>query len=144
MIPTEFKRVRHLQGDTQFEGLLRELNPKVDTVTLARRIRAATERNYFAIGAFESEIMLGVAGFRFIHTISWGRVVYVDDLVVASEARGRGIGGALLRRVEALAFRCGCEAIQLESGIQRERAHSFYRARGFENECLRFGKSCAL
>ena len=61
-------------------------------------------------------------------------------LVVAEQARRRGIGRALTLKVEKEARRAGCDRIVLESGLQRDEAHEFYGALGYENHALEFRK----
>ena len=39
---------------------------------------------------------------------------------------------ALLAWLRRLAVECGCDVIHLDSGVQRKRAHAFYRREGLE------------
>ncbi|HEY2668165.1 MAG TPA: GNAT family N-acetyltransferase [Actinomycetota bacterium] len=56
----------------------------------------------------------------------------VEHVVVANQARGRGIGSALLAAAVARAEAAGCYKVQLLSRKERSDAHRFYRAAGFE------------
>ncbi len=60
------------------------------------------------------------------------RRAIIEAVRVASAARGRGIGGALVRRAVEIARQDGCALVELTSSKQRERAHGFYRRLGFE------------
>jgi len=60
------------------------------------------------------------------------RSALLSSVAVAEESRGRGIGSALLGAVEDAARTLGCTRIGLQSALVRERAHAFYRERGFE------------
>jgi GNAT superfamily N-acetyltransferase len=55
----------------------------------------------------------------------------IRGLVVAASARGRGIGGELLRAAEAWAHARGCESLRVRSRVERERAHRFYERTGY-------------
>jgi GNAT superfamily N-acetyltransferase len=58
--------------------------------------------------------------------------VYLEDLFVYPELRGRGIGKALLQRVAAAAMARGCRRLQWEVLDWNTPAIDFYRAMGAE------------
>jgi GNAT superfamily N-acetyltransferase len=78
----------------------------------------------------------GVQGFAlFFHNFStWeGRPgIYLEDLFVRPEARGRGYGRALLARLAALAVERGCARLEWAVLDWNEPAIGFYRALGAE------------
>ncbi|MBR0653662.1 GNAT family N-acetyltransferase [Plastoroseomonas arctica] len=53
-------------------------------------------------------------------------------MIVAEGARGRGVGAALLRGVEAEAKRLGADTIVLEVGVRNAEAQALYRRSGYE------------
>lgn len=57
--------------------------------------------------------------------------LYVSGLAVDERRRGRGIGGALMDHVEALAVAKGCPRVSLICFEQNEGAMRFYRRRGY-------------
>jgi GNAT superfamily N-acetyltransferase len=68
------------------------------------------------------------AGFRILHLLAWGRVLYVDDLSTLPERRGRGHAGGLMRWLLEEAGRLGCAQLHLDSGVGpgRQDAHRLY------------------
>jgi GNAT superfamily N-acetyltransferase len=72
--------------------------------------------------------------FYFFNYSTWmGRPgIYLEDLFVLPEFRGRGIGKALLRRVAAIAVERGCRRLQWEVLDWNTPAIEFYRALGAE------------
>jgi GNAT superfamily N-acetyltransferase len=56
----------------------------------------------------------------------------IEAVRVASDARGGGVGEALVKHAIALAKADGCRLVQLTSDKRRARAHDFYRRLGFE------------
>ena len=58
----------------------------------------------FVLGAFEGETMLGIVHYIF-HRSCWtaGPYVYLQDLFTSSDARGKGVGRALIEAVYAAA-----------------------------------------
>jgi GNAT superfamily N-acetyltransferase len=61
-----------------------------------------------------------------------------EDVVVAPEEQGRGIGSAMMRRAVELARGKGCYKLALSSNLKRERAHAFYDGLGFERHGYSF------
>jgi GNAT superfamily N-acetyltransferase len=72
--------------------------------------------------------------FYFFNYSTWvGRPgIYLEDLFVLPEFRGRGIGKALLKQVAAIAEEKGCQRLQWEVLDWNTPAIEFYRAMGAE------------
>ena len=68
------------------------------------------------------------------------RELYIPELVVSQQYRGRGLGKALTKYCIRLAAENGCHRIRLESGSQRTSSHRFYLDLGFEQSALSFSK----
>jgi len=68
------------------------------------------------------------------------RTCRITALVVLEAFQGRGIGRRLLREAEMKARQAGATRVELTTALQREQAHQFYRACGYENASLRFVK----
>ena len=85
-------------------------------------------QGYRIVGAFDGERCVAVAGFRVIHNLAWGDTLYVDDLSTLPEARGHGLGRALLEWCKDEGARQGCAQFHLDSGVgpEREDAHRLY------------------
>jgi ribosomal protein S18 acetylase RimI-like enzyme len=60
-----------------------------------------------------------------------GLTAEIDEFFVLPSARGRKIGGELLRLAEAEFVRRGCTNVSLQLGRGNERARVFYRAHGY-------------
>jgi GNAT superfamily N-acetyltransferase len=72
-----------------------------------------------------------------------GPVAWLTTLVVLEDARGAGIGSALVRYVEKWATEKGAKRLAVTSGLQRHSTHEFYENRDYERTGLRFAKSLA-
>ena len=66
--------------------------------------------------------------------------LYMPELVVSQQYRGRGLGKALVRYCIRLAAESGCHRIRLESGNRRTSSHRFYLDLGFEQSALSFSR----
>jgi GNAT superfamily N-acetyltransferase len=97
---------------------------------------------YRLVGAFEGARCLAVAGFRELHTLAWGHVVYVDDLSTHPDGRRRGHARALLDWCADEARRLGCDQLHLDSGVEANRldAHRLYLNSGMRITSYHFAK----
>jgi len=64
----------------------------------------------------------------------------ITMMVVAEEARGEGVGAALVAETEARLKAAGCGLIEVTSNLKRLRAHNFYEKLGYERTSYRFAK----
>ncbi len=62
----------------------------------------------------------------------------VENVVVAAEARGRGVGRALMDFARKRCREAGCYKLMLTSNRAREVAHRFYDALGYERSGYAF------
>ena len=107
--------------------MLAELRPHLPASELLAEIYAEGHPQGLRFtAAYDDGSCVAVAGWRLMATTVVVRKLYVDDLVTTGQARGRGIGGALLRELEARARGAGARTIELDSGVAREGAHRFY------------------
>lgn len=107
--------------------------PQDGEAAVSARLAAWTEDPSSAVFAAESEG--NVLGLIAVHICphferdgAWGRIV---ALVVAEDARGRGVGGRLVAAAEAFAAARGCQRMEVTSSDRRREAHEFYRNRGY-------------
>ncbi len=101
-----------------------------DEAAFVRRVdEVQRSEGYRIVGAFEDDgSVTAVAGFRLIHNLAWGDVIYVDDLSTLPQARRSGHGRALLEWCADEARRLECDALHLDSGVEANRAdaHRLY------------------
>src|SRR6185295_7106459 len=71
-------------------------------------------------------VVTAVAGFRIMEMLAHGRILYVDDLITDEAGRSKGYGDALMDWLASYARARDCVELQLDSGVQRFRAHAFY------------------
>ena len=62
----------------------------------------------------------------------------VEDVAVAPEMQGRGIGKAMMEQARAICAGKGCYKMVLSSNLRREPAHQFYEKIGFQRHGYSF------
>lgn len=124
---------------------MRELRPHLASVEEFVRTVDEVQRpqGYRIVAARESTDgpVLSAAGFRYVHSLSAGPFLYIDDLSTLPAARSHGYATTLLTWVADEARRLECSAVHLDSGTQRHTAHRVYLNNGFVIPALHFSRA---
>jgi GNAT superfamily N-acetyltransferase len=107
--------------------LMRLLRPHLRPETFAATVALQREDGYRLYAGHDPQLVC-LAGIREARTLARGPHLFVDDLVTAESARGRGVGTAMLRWLAQFAAEKRLPRIYLDS---REAAIGFYRKVGF-------------
>lgn len=108
--------------------VMAELRPHLKEAEFAARIKRQQRSGYQLAYLSDKGKVLTVAGYRFSESLSWGKFMYVDDLVTAEKSRSKGHGQKLLKWLIDEARSRDCDQFHLDSGVQRFGAHRFYLA----------------
>lgn len=106
--------------------VVQELRTHLDREEFLRRVRLQRREGFALVSLKEEGEVRAVAGFRVLHNLFSGRVLYVDDLVTAGAHRSEGHGAALFDWLMERARALDCDTLELDSGVQRFAAHRFY------------------
>ncbi len=108
-------------------AVMRELRTHCDDEHAFVRQVQRQMREGYRLAYLESEgDVKAVAGYRIMEMLFSGRTLYVDDLVTTESGRSSGFGGQLFDWIVGEARREECQALTLDSGVQRFDAHRFY------------------
>lgn len=133
--PPEVKQVTNEDDVRRCWPVFHELRPHLTEVEFIRRWKAQLEQGY-QIAFIESEdVVVAAAGFRYMNTMAWGKIIYLDDLITLPMQRGCGWGRALLVWLQEQAKARHCDAVHLDTGYHRHAAHKAYLHNGFEFHC---------
>ena len=110
--------------------VMRELRPHIGEEHFLSQVRRQERASYRLAYVQDQDRVVAVAGFRVGESLSWGKFLYVDDLVTHSGYRSKGYGATLLSWLKEHATLQGCKQIHLDSGAQRKDAHRFYEREG--------------
>jgi len=136
----------HTHDPTPVLAAYLELRPALRTAErlLSRIAEVRTGTGLRVLGAhLDGEPQAaGLATYRVYENVAYGRVLYVDDLVVAAAARRAGVARALLAELDVRADQEGCDDLQLDSALGSERAaaHGLYFASGLRITAFHFGR----
>jgi GNAT superfamily N-acetyltransferase len=72
------------------------------------------------------------------------RICRITAMIVTETAQGRGVGRALVGRVEDEARRWNCDRVEVTSSDHRGGAHAFYARMGYEIKPHRFIKNVSV
>jgi len=125
-------RVREIESDADVRRsfpVMRQLRPHLEEDEYVARVRAMRAGGYRIAVVEEDGEIRAAAGFRAIEMLHQGLHLYVDDLVTDERRRSRGHGAMLFDWLMEEAKRLGCATLELDSGVQRLRAHAFYFAK---------------
>lgn len=136
--------VRRLMSNDELERafpLMRELRTHLTEDTFFDLLDEMTREGYELWGLSEDGNVTALAGIAFRTNFYYGRYVWVFDLVTTSHARSQGHGATLLKHLEDMATRRGCDTVALSSGLERLEAHRFYEDKmGYEKASYAFKK----
>lgn len=93
---------------------------------LARVRRQQAQSGWKLIYVEDAGAPVACSGFRISEWLSWGKSLYVDDLICLESHRGQDFAEALMDWMEIHAREQGCQEFHLDSGTFRLPAHRFY------------------
>lgn len=134
--------VFHPRSATQIAAcypVVAQLRPHIPRRNFVARIRRQQKSGYHLVATRQNSNVVAIAGYRFLETLAWGRILYVDDLVTDEAVRSQGHGQRLMTWLIAEARRRRCAELHLDSGVQRFGAHRFYLAHRMDITCHHFG-----
>ncbi len=118
-------------------GLYRQLNP-YDEATPPNQFAAVSKeilssKHFELIAAECGGKLVGTCYLNLVPNLTRGGRPYavIENVVVTSNLRHRGIGKSLLRYALTRAWERGCYKAMLQTGSKSEAKHRFYRSCGF-------------
>lgn len=134
-VPTDASAISELLGQLGYPASVQEVPPRLRALL---DFPAAVA--FVATDAYGE--VVGVVTGHLIPSIHDSEpVAWLTTLVVLEDARGAGIGSALVDHIEKWATHNGARRLSVTSGMHRKATHAFYEKRGYENTGLRFAKN---
>ncbi len=119
------------------EQLSEEKSDPVQMIESYRRI--AGDGNYILLGAFVDGALAGsLMGIVCQDLVGSCRpFMVIENVIVAEEFRGKGIGKILIETIEKEGRARNCSYTMFVSGIKRTGAHAFYESAGYAPDMVR-------
>lgn len=137
--------LQHLENPEAFAAsfdLMQVLRPHlVDAAAYTAQLARQTRQGYRLLAAWSAEQVVGLAGYRELENLLYGRFIYVDDLVVSPGLQRSGLGGRLLSAVRDEAVLRGCDHLVLDTGLHMPLAQRFYFRQGLLARGMHFTQS---
>jgi GNAT superfamily N-acetyltransferase len=130
--------------DTDIERcfpILVQLRTSLTKEQCIRRVKRQQKAGYLLAFLTDDNSVEAVVGFRITECLSWGKFLYVDDLVTATDSRSKGYGDKLFDWLVDFARSHQCKELHLDSGVQRFAAHRFYLKKRMSITCHHFALS---
>lgn len=126
--------LQHLDSEDAYEAsfeLMRTLRPHLASpVAYVAQLARQAGQGYRLLAAWNGERIVGLAGYRELENLLYGRFIYVDDLVVSPDLQRSGVGGRLLGAVRDEAVQRQCDHFVLDTGLHMPLAQRFYFRQG--------------
>lgn len=121
--------------------LMRELRPHLsDASAFAAQVRRQAEQDYHLLAAWQGDQPVGLAGYRLLENLLYGRFLYLDDLVVDAVTRSQGLGAKLIDRLREEAERQNCAHLVLDTALGNALAQRFYFQQGLLAKGMHFSQ----
>jgi len=113
--------------------LLPQLNPTLPLPARERIERLMRDPDVTLVLARDGDRIVGTAT-AIVYTTPYWIKARLDEVVVDAEARGKGVGEAIVRHCLEIGRRKGAQVAELQSGrgAARAAAHRLYKRVGFE------------
>ena len=118
--------------------VVQQLRDLKDPESFLRSVRSQQSSGYRLAFISHAGDPVCVAGFRLGENFSWGRYLYVEDMVALPELRSKGFGATLLSWLSQHGRAHGAGELHLDSGTGRTQAHRFYEREGVERTGFHF------
>ena len=113
-------------------SIMQQLRPHLKKELFVAQVQRQIAAGYHLIYIEVDNEVVSLAGYRAGEFLAWGKILYIDDFITSSNARGKGYGGSMMSWIIKQAQAESCNEIHLDTGTQRHAAHKLYLNKGFK------------
>ncbi|REG98960.1 GNAT family N-acetyltransferase [Flavobacterium aquicola] len=119
---------------------MKHLYPKMTLEKYEFHLKEMVPHNYKQVAVFDGEVCVGLSGFWTAVKLWTGKYIEIDNFIVHSDYRSKGIGKMMTDYIDTKAKAEGCNAVVLDAFTGNFIAHRFYYNQGFEPRGFHFVK----
>jgi GNAT superfamily N-acetyltransferase len=119
---------------------MQHLYPNLTVEKYESYLKEMVPHNYKQVAVFDGEICVGLSGFWTAMKLWTGKYIEIDNFIVHSDHRAKGIGKIMTDYIDAKAKAEGCNAIVLDAFTENFTAHRFYYNQGYVPKGFHFLK----
>jgi GNAT superfamily N-acetyltransferase len=114
----------------------RPVSPRPDSAAVAKIFAGIQQAGGIVVGAFVDGKIIGTCTVNLCANLSWSGRPYaiVENVIVAPDQRGKGVGTAVLKFAQDFAQESGCYKVALMTGSKKPETLKFYEAAGFSGD----------
>lgn len=120
--------------------LIRQLYPTISFEKYESYLTEMIPHNYKQIAIFEHDICIGLTGYWKGTKLWSGKYIEIDNFIVHSDHRKKGVGKLMTDYIEKIAKENDCTMIVLDAFTGNFKAHRFYYNQGFSPKGFHFVK----
>lgn len=112
--------------------LIHQIYENVDEASYRANIEEMIRvNNYKMIGVFHGNKIIGVCGYWVLLMLYCGRYIQISNFVVDEDSRSLGVGKRMMKYIENLGRKMGCQKFVLDSYTENKKSHNLYFSEGF-------------
>lgn len=111
--------------------LITQLSPQLTQQEYETLLADMVPHNYFQVAVYDGHNCTAVSGYWICAKLYSGRYMEIDNFVVDTAYRSKGVGKILLDWMTEEAKINNCRTIMLDAYVENFKAHHFYYREGF-------------
>lgn len=127
----ELKELSSKEEMLQNFDLIQEMYPSISYEEYSNELDVMLPHNYGQVAIYDGETCAGLTGYWIGSKLWCGKYMELDNVVVSSQYRSKGIGERLFKHMEQKAKDLGCTMLALDSYTDNFKAHKFFYAQSF-------------
>ena len=130
------------KDEVEIVKFAKKLNPEKSDNELSQNLMDMFKlKNFHSFGLIQGDALIGIcSGWITIRFYS-GKQLEVDNFIIDTEIRSKGLGQEFLKLIEQWAKENSCKTIELNTYVQNSRSHKFYFNSGYSILGFHFQKA---